>query len=396
MSNLNDDWSFSTESGHIEPNSVGVLDRMYSLDDAMNKVQKREEDLRYWQAGTSKDLGLEWIPADSDAEKRGGVFIVHHSDLGKDPVELDKTAIKSACMMMNTKWSFYRQFPDPEQKFVKDFSTFMDHKGNGVVFCTGSARDGLNRRVESIVPSNFDRTSDAQILGAILYRLNQDFAKQVRGVQILQDGENGTFNYRILFGRSMMNEDPSDPTKSVLPMLSFVSSEIGLAESKIALGLYRIYCRNGMMRTDWEGGIAKWKRRNGPNEFIRKAGDVIGNVGHFATGIASTLGPRMNMPLVAPAVEMLMNFAQRSLIGFKHAEAARMASEYSPAHTEYDFLNILTDSAKHLSPISSRQLAESNALRLAMQPNGFSGVYSEGFNKDFSKDQHAILSGLGT
>lgn len=379
-------WAFGTEAGHNEPNAVGVLDRLHSVDDALGKLRRREDDLIDFQAPTSKEMGIDFVAADQDSQKRGGVFLLRHPEF-KEPLEIGATGIKAACNFMNTEQSYFKQFPQWQERFMRDFRALVDHKGQGIVIRTGTSQDGINRRVESFVRSDFDRTSDAQILGAMLHGLKEKFSDQVRGVQILNDGQRGILNYRVLFGQALLKEDPRDPTKAVLPMLSFTSSELGMVDSKVALGLYRIYCRNGMMRTDWEGGIAKWSRKNRPNGFVSKIGEIIGNVGHFAAGVANAIGPRMNEPLGLPAIEILANLHQRSLIGHKHHEAAARAVEYSPASTEYDFLNILTDSAKQITPLTARQEAESTALRLAMQPNGFKGVYLEGFSKDAARAQ---------
>ncbi len=378
-----ENWEFSTEN-NSETNSVGILDRMMNPKDALKKLAQREEDIVDFSAGNSKDMGLDYIPADKDSEKRGGVYILKHSDFGPQGMELDKTALKSACKMMKTDISYFNQFPDSQNKFVKDFRSFIDHKGHGVMIRTGTSRDGINRRVESFVPTTFNRVSDNQIFGAMLTRLQNDYGDNIRGVQFLDDQSRGTSNYRVVFGNTMMHEDPRDPTKAVIPMLSFISSEHNLVDSRVALGLYRIYCRNGMMRTDWEGGIAKWNRRNSPNQFVKKIGDIIGNVGHFSTAVANTLGTRMNMPLAMPALEILYGLHSRGLIGRKHFEAAELIVPCSPCSTEYDFLNILTDSAKNLNPLTARQEAESKAMRLAMQPNGFSGIMIDGFQKDSS------------
>jgi len=378
----NGNWEFSTEPAVSEPNSAGVLDRMMKVDCAIKKLADREADIIDFVAGTSKDMGLDYIGADQDSNKRGGVYILKHPDFDKGGMELGKTALRSACKMMKTNLEYFSQFPNPQMKFVKDFRSFIDHQGHGVMIRTGTSQDGLNRRVESFVPSNFNRTSDSQIFGALLHRLNNDFPDRVRGVQFLEDNGRGTANYRVCFGDTMLHEDPRNPLKSVVPMLSFMSSEHNLVDSKIALGLYRIYCRNGMMRTDWEGGIAKWNRRNAPDNFIKKMGEIIGNVGHFASSISNTLGTRLNQPLTSPAIEILHALKSSCLIGRKHFEAAESVLEYSANSTEYDFLNILTDSAKHLNPLTARQEAESAALRLAMQPNGFSGILTDGYSKD--------------
>jgi hypothetical protein len=380
-------WAFNSEPGNVEPNAAGVNDRMLSIDDAVKALARREDDREDFIAGDSKSLSLDWVPSDQDIHKRGGVYLMKHPEFGSEGMEVDSTAIKAACNMMGITPTYFQNFPDSQRKFVKDFGSFLDHKGHGCILRTGTNRDGLTRRVESIVPSNFDRTSDAQILGAMLLRLNADYKDRIRGVQVLGDGDRGTYNYRILFGNTMMHEDPRDPTKAVLPMLSFMSSELGLAETRVALGLYRIHCRNGMMRVDWEGGIAKWKRKNSPNGFLGKVGEVIGNVGHFATAVTDTLGSRLGQPLAAPAIEILASLGNRNLIAQKHFQAAERAVAYSPAATEYDMLNILTDTAKQMNPLQARQEAESTALRLAMQPNGFSGIYLEGFNKDFARAQ---------
>lgn len=384
-------WEFQTEGGNQEPNSVGILDRLHSVDSAMQKLADREKDLQDFMSGSSKDMSLTWISPDQDADRRGGGFFVKHKDISVDAMPVAHTAIRSACNMMGTKWGFYEQFPDSARKFVNDFRSFTDHRGQGVVLRTGTSQDGINRMVESFVPSDFDRTSDAQILGAMLQRIRSDYPNAVRGVQILSDGERGVLDYRVLFGSTLMREDSRDPTKAVLPMLSFTSSEIGLCDSQVALGLYRIYCRNGMMRKDWEGGIAKWNRRNRPNNFVAKIGEVIGNVGHFAAGVSETLTPRMNEPLAVHALELLGSLSARGLIGRKHFEAAERSVGHSPAATEYDFLNLLTDSAKQLNPLTARKEAESTALRLAMQPRGFRGIYEDGFNKDFAKNQAKVL-----
>lgn len=378
-------WGFTTETGNTEPNSAGVLDRMMSLDSAIDQLAKREADIVDYMAGTAKDMCLDFVPGDQDHLKRGSVYLLKHPDFGKDGMELTAKSVRSACKMMGTTEEFFRGFDDPQRKFVRDFNSFINHSGKGVVIRTGTSSNGISRRVESFVPTSFNRTSDASIFGALLTRLNNDFANKIRGVQFLDDNNRGMTDYRVIFGDTMLKEDPRNPTKSVVPMLSFISSEHNLVDSKIALGLYRIYCRNGMMRTDWEGGIAKWNRRNSPNKFISKVGDIIGNVGHFASAISDTLGTRLNQPLAAPAIEILYAIKSMGLIGNKHFEAAERVLEYSEKATEYDFLNLLTDSAKHLNPLTARQNAESNAMRLAMQPNGFSGIMVDGFSKDAAK-----------
>jgi hypothetical protein len=53
--------------------------------------------------------------------------------------------------------------------------------------------------------------------------------------------------------------------------------------------------------------------------------------------------------------------------------------------TNWDFLNLLTDSAKTHGDMRKRSRAESRALMMAMQPSAFNGIVTEGFSKTASK-----------
>ena len=57
--------------------------------------------------------------------------------------------------------------------------------------------------------------------------------------------------------------------------------------------------------------------------------------------------------------------------------------------TEYDMLNLLTDSVKGIRSLARRQYGEGVAMRVGMQRSGFSGVLDGGFDKSYATNQFA-------
>ena len=75
-----------------------------------------------------------------------------------------------------------------------------------------------------------------------------------------------------------------------------------------------------------------------------------------------------------PRLVTLAATRQARAITTQHLETATMFLPEREVKTEYDMLNILTDSAKNIHPINRRQEAESNAFHVALSSGGFNGL----------------------
>ena len=105
------------------------------------------------------------------------------------------------------------------------------------------------------------------------------------------------------------------------------------------------------------------------------------NAGDFAKSCKDHFHRMLDSKVSEHPLVVLKCLRQAKAITQPHLETSIQFLAEREVKTEYDMLNLLTDSAKTIHPLQHRQEAESNALRIGMSGGGFSG-YATGRSLD--------------
>ena len=92
-------------------------------------------------------------------------------------------------------------------------------------------------------------------------------------------------------------------------------------------------------------------------------------------------------------VAVLNGLKDSRLINGDHHDLSMGMLTERDVSTEYDMLNLLTDSAKGIRSLARRQYAEGQAMRVGMQGGGYSGVIDGGYNKKYASTQFNNIRG---
>jgi len=381
---------FETEQNR-ETNALGILDRMMRPDDFMKMLQARAERREDMLMVDARDINLQWV--DPSHSKPGHFAIApSHKQFAKNSplrdwfktnktMEVSSLGYKSACKQLKRSPDTYDQFENPKGRFLDEFhDMFRGSSAKGLLVRTYTPDTEDNRVVDAVLPGDYNPITNYQIMGALINRVGEVYGDQVRGIQVLEDDQLENVNYRVLFGNPIMREYGGDPTKILLTMLSFMGTERGINETVLDLGFWRLFCANGNMRQDIGGFHVGWRRFDSHKKFLDRAGGLIDMAGMFGDRMSERMMKLQDEKLVEDPMTVLSSLRGQKLLDKSTAETAQRTIEMDAPDTNWDFLNVLTDAAKCHGSMKKRCKAESNALMLAMQPSGFNGVVTKGFD----------------
>ena len=347
------------------------LASMVKVDELISKLEKRDRDREDFMILDPKDVDLRYEIGDKEAGEKDK-FLMTFND--RD-IELSDSAISSACRMLKTTPQYFREnFLDWQRKFCSDFSSAMRHNERGCYARTDCLRDGISRRVESFVGGNWQlNVGESTIVRGVAERLNAQYGDSILGVQVVTEGGRNSV-YRFVFGNTIMGNDNH---VKMYPMISLIHSPYGFSTTELSLGIYRVICENGALRRDFSAGTAKWNQRSNPDTFFSKMNGAIDAAGDFSNECKRHFERMVEKRINHHPLIVLKSLFNGKAITNAHLESATMFLTERDIRTEYDMLNVLTDSAKTLHPLQKRQEAESNALRIAMHGDGFGGFVTE-------------------
>jgi hypothetical protein len=163
-------------------------------------------------------------------------------------------------------------------------------------------------------------------------------------------------------------------------------SATGVVTPEVSLGIWRLICRNSaidelMSAAKWTGGS-----KSSMGEFEKS----MERMASIAVPFGNVLGDRCDelyeAPLDLSPRDCLDKMLDIGAISSAHAEKTSDLFEHGYGQDmpngqgQWGMFNALTDAAKDLNPIQSRRKAESRAMTLAMQSDGFNGVCRNGLN----------------
>tara|TARA_B100000614_G_scaffold262909_1_gene300618 strand:+ start:141685 stop:142968 length:1284 start_codon:yes stop_codon:yes gene_type:complete len=396
---------FRTE-GRVAPNGNGVEDRIYDPSDLLGELAARAEDRQDLLITDPTDARMTWEPTNEATGVKGhfrlapenlspGVLRDYLEQHGAVEFGWGSTAHRSLCKLMDTTPERYRKMGDnPERRFLGEVRDWFSHPregNNGFIVRTES--EGAKRVVNGFVPGNFNTLDEYAIVATIMEQL--DSAKQyINGVNVLNDPRRATSSFRVIFGDPVINRDQHDPASDLFCMLDIRYSPIGFTSFEASLALWRLICRNGMMRRDLDFLRVKWGQHYRENEdashrrLFDRTAEVVGKVEQFAPMIAASVSDLPSKALGEQPEEIVSALNRMRLLPQKHHDLslARLEARVDgPVTTEWDMLNVLTRSAHDLPSISERQQGEHRAMRLAMQPEAFTGVVQAGLDETIAK-----------
>lgn len=340
---------------------------MKSVSELLGTLERRDKDRQDYMILNPSDHNLRFENGNTEL----GIsdrFLMEFD--GKD-LELSNGAISSGCKMLKTSTSYFQEnFADWQKKFVRDFSSAMNHNQKGCYARTDCLSNGVTRKIESFVSGNWQlRVGESDIVRGVAERLNAQYGESIMGVQHIHEGHRNSV-YRFVFGNTIMGDDTH---VKMYPMVSLIHSPYGFSKTELSLGIYRVICENGALRRDFSAGVARWNQRSNPESFFDKIRDAVDNAGDFAKSCKDHFYKMVDEKIKHHPLIVLRSLREAKAVSQPHLETAIQFLAEREVSTEYDMLNLLTDSAKTIRPLQARQEAESNALRIAMTSAGFSG-----------------------
>ena len=340
---------------------------MKKVSDLLETLERRDKDRQDYMILNPADHNFRFTRGNPDLGTPDRLLMEFD---GQD-LELSNGAIASGCKMLKTSVSYFQDnFSDWQTKFVRDFSSAMNHNQKGCFARTDCLSNGTTRRIESFVSGNWQlRVGESDIVRGVAERLNAQYGDSILGVQHIHEGHRNSV-YRFVFGDTIMGDDNNI---KMYPMVSLLHSPYGFSNTELSLGIYRVICENGALRRDFSAGVARWNQRSNPESFFGKIRDAVDNAGDFAKTCKDHFYRMVDEKIGHHPLIVLRNLREAKAISQPHLETAIQFLAERDVSTEYDMLNLLTDSAKTVRPLQARQDAESNALRIAMTVGGFGG-----------------------
>jgi hypothetical protein len=240
-------------------------------------------------------------------------------------------------------------------------------KKHGIKIRTGLAPNGITEQIAAILPPDYVVKDSHEQLADFASML-ESHVGAVRGVSKLEQGYGDINSYRLVVGENVM--PALDDLKGQFMMFVYSGSETGMCEDMTTLGLYRLICTNGAMRTDHEQLVAHWNHRANHDKFMSKSAETVRHVGYFSDVWGKMFQKAAATPLPAPARDMLHAVRETNLITRSHFDAAERQSGTGPVETQFDFFNLLTQSAQMLPSIQQREDAESRSMKLFTERGG--------------------------
>jgi hypothetical protein len=296
-------------------------------------------------------------------------------------MRISDSGLRSMCMQIGRTWATLKNFDDPVGRLLSEFHDwFRSSSAKGLIVRTNTEMSEASRTVDAFVPGKTNLISNYELMSGIFNSIDNCYGDCVRGVQMLSGNDSDNVAYRILFGDPITVEN-NDRNKATFLMFSYMGSEHLLNATELDLGLWRLICANGSMRKDLSYVRAKWGRFNSVNKFMATIDRLVEMSGVYGNSMSRKIEEMRNNRLANDPLEILDSMRSQRLIDSRHFETAVLQSERIEEDTNWGMFNLLTDAAKTHGDLGRRSLAESNAMRVAMQPNGFNGLMQNGFRK---------------
>lgn len=344
------------------------ISSMVKVNDLISTLEQRDRNRQDFMILNPSDHRLRYEEGNKELGIRDRMLMTFD---GQD-IEVSDSAISSGCRMLKTSSQYFRDnFTDWQKKWARDFSSALTHNGRGCYARTDCLSNGITRRIESFVSGNWELgVGESTIVRGITERLNAQYGDSIIGVQVVTERKRNSL-YRFVFGNTIMGEERH--TK-MYPMINLLHSPYGFSNTELSLGIYRVICDNGALSRNFQAGTAKWNQRSNPDTFFSKINSSVDMAGDFAADCKKYFERMVEERLTNHPLITLNCLRQARAITTQHLETATMFLPEREVKTEYDMLNLLTDSAKGIHPINRRQEAESNAFHVAMSKGGFNGL----------------------
>jgi hypothetical protein len=319
------------------------------VDDARYRAEHRHDILMPSVA----DMGLRFADPNPAQPKGGYVAKIE----GKDFL-LTEGAVKTACRLMKTKPAFLKQFSDP-MAFPQMLRNAIDNPGRsgpkGVLVRT----NGLE--VAAVLSPDY-QIRDAHTQVADFAAMCEDNFGPVRGINAIQSGHGDVLSYRMVVGNNIMKK--LSDLEGQFQMFVLSMSETGQIPDKTTLGLYRLVCTNGAMMLDRSQLVSEWNHHSPLEPYLNDTGTTIRHAGYMGQQWTAIFDELLSARMAAPASDVLHALEEERLITKGHFDAAERQVVGQEIESQFDFFNLLTQSAQELPTIQARQQAESTALRL--------------------------------
>ena len=309
-----------------------------------------------------------------------------------------KAALNQMCSLLGVSggWKRYEKMQNPIGNFMRDMRMMFGSSDGEASFVARTNSKGNTYIVESFLSPKVDRTDSTVIVGAAMEAVIEQWGDSLRGVEVINHNAGGGSKFRLLFGDPVLNEQETDGYKKLFPMLDLTLSDSRRFHPSAALGLWRMWCLNGCSTKDWD--LASWK-----GSASTSGGDMISGIQGLvniafplAGAVAGGLAELQNRELGMKAQDIVSMIHGRNLIGNALREDLEHCIEQGGGdgkgvHTEWDFFNTWTHSAKMAGTLASRGSNENKALLYGLADGSFTGVAQSGFNRDHFRQKMADL-----
>jgi hypothetical protein len=290
---------------------------------------------------------------------------------------LSDVALESACSLINRKRNDFVNFSSPDARFINEFNDWFRsnrQKGLKVRTIVPSKDKEEQRFVDSFVDENYNALSRHDILVATINAITESYGDCIRGIENVGDS-----SFRLIFGNPVLEEDHVFEN-SVWLMLSFTIPENQLDRCFVSLSLWRMICLNGMVRRDCRFLNASWNHKGSEKKFIENIGHLINKAGSFGRYMSGRLGGLLTEKVNDPMRVTYNLYDQKLLSDLTFGEVLRQVNTKKEMSC-YDYMNAWTHAAKLEYSHKKRELSETNALMVAMQPGSFNKVSVDGIDK---------------
>lgn len=337
--------------------------------DILRARKARRKDVLVDSAG---DLNFRWIEGGMLPE--GFYMTVDGHDMMLTS-GAEKTA--SYCIKQNDpRW--FSRFMDT-QYFPKSFRNYA-HKRGFVV-----RTDGHN--VTAVLPDNYAISNTVDLLeGDFLPLLESSFG-QIRGGQLMQEGDGDMDIVRIVCGDNCVPGMEDRFGQHLMFMLC--CSENGLDSTTTSLGLWRDASGTGTVR---KSTVARWGHKSSPDNFMKKTADVVLSMAFYHNQFSQVFGElvKLKMPR-SDYAEMefsdVVNLLHRcELITERHKKNTLqyvngLTEDGRRMETHYDLFCCLSRGAADILQSGPRLLAEQVTMELFTGAGGLNALLSKAVEK---------------
>jgi hypothetical protein len=314
---------------------------MPSIDSVISRLGEEHKKMEYYSfdetlrnVRTGEAMKLDW---DEGKQTYFGTFGGRRLPLGQTCV---KTALSFA-QIPNAEWLMGK----PHQRLVETLYDETRRKG-GVQVAVN------DREIRAFVPKEFTWLTDHELLVGVRESLRH---YGPMGIQVVQDAENESVDYRMLFGKSI-----GPKGDNVYGMLSIRASEFALTRNEASLGLYREICANGTL-TCQNNQTVKWNHRGNKMSFASQMGELLSGAEGFLEQSGHLLTHAMKTKLSASVYYVLYAMERMEILKPRQVELIKESASENNVNTVYDMWNLITDSAKN-ADLSVRRRIEQSAM----------------------------------